>query len=127
MKVAEVARRRRSGLSPLKARVLEQLEAHADEVYGYRDEQLARGLGVKVSALSFTLWALHHDGLIDKEEVGGKVYFGSRAAIAELRKRLGQKEDDPFRRARLLREQIFRRTGNIDVIELLDAVRGRWE
>jgi hypothetical protein len=58
--------------------------------------------------------------------VNGKVYFGSRAAGEELRRKLGKAREDPFAKARELRERIWKRTGNIDVIELLDAVRGPW-
>ena len=66
MKVAELAKRQSKELSPLKARVLQYLEDHDDEVFRYRDGQLARALNVKLSALNFTLWGLHRDGLIDK-------------------------------------------------------------
>lgn len=128
MKIAELASRRgRGGLSPLKARVLEYVRAHPEEVFPYRDEHSARQLSMKVSAFSFTLWALHRDGLIDKEEVEGKVYFGSQRAVADLRRRLGLTRRDPFQRARANRDRIWARRGDIDVLELLDAVRGSWE
>jgi Mn-dependent DtxR family transcriptional regulator len=127
VKVSEISRREGQGpISPLKAKVLRFLEEHPEEVFPYRDEQLARSLGVKVSALSFTLWDLHRQGLIDKEQVDGRVYFGSRQAIRELRSRLGLTIEDPFERARANAERIRARTGNIDVLELLDAVRGPW-
>jgi hypothetical protein len=115
----------RGPLSPLKAKVLRFLEEHPDEVFPYRDRQLAASLGIKVSALSFTLWTLHREGLIDKQEVNGRVCFGSRRAITELRNRLGLTKQDPWERARVNRDRIWARTGNIDVLELLDAVRGR--
>lgn len=127
MKVAEVAQRRRRRLSPLKERVLEFLDGHPDEVFPYRDSEVARELNVKASALSFTFWALHRDGLIDKEEVAGKVYFGCRNAIEELRRRLGLTKQDAFETARANRDRIWARTGDIGVLELLDAVRGPWE
>jgi hypothetical protein len=128
VKVEQVARRKgRGSLSPLKSNVLRFLEEHSDEVFSYRDQQLARSLGVKLSALSFTLWELHRQALIDKEQVNGKVYFGCRRAIAELRSRLGLTRQDPWERARANRDRIWARTGNIDVLELLDAVRGPWE
>ncbi len=128
MRVADVSTRGSSRrLSPLKRRMLDYLDAHPDEVFPYRDDELARQLKGKVSAISFTLWALHRDGLIDREQVDGKVYFGSRPAIEALRRKLGTARVDPFERARELRERIWQRTGNIDVIELLDAVRGPWE
>jgi DNA-binding IclR family transcriptional regulator len=107
--------------------VLRFLEEHPDDVFPYRDQQLARSLEMKVSALSFTLWDLHRQGLIDKQEVDDRVYFGSRRAISELRSRLGLTKQDPFQRARANAERIRARTGNIDVLELLDAVRGPWD
>ena len=127
MKVTELARRQSRGLASLREKVLQYLEDHADEVFSYRDEQLAGALGVKISALSFTLWALHRDGLIDKAQANGKTYFGSRRAVAELGRRLGFTRQDPFERAATLRERISARTGGVDVIELLDGVRGAWE
>ncbi|HVP04231.1 MAG TPA: hypothetical protein VMT90_01005 [Dehalococcoidia bacterium] len=128
MKVTDIARRNEgSDLSPLKARVAAYLEQHADEVYPYRDERLAKALGIKPSALNFTLWALQRDGVIDKEKVGRKVYFGCRTAIADLRKRLGHGRRDPLERARANAARIEQRSGRVDAIELLDAVRGPWQ
>lgn len=129
MKIAELASlRRRGGLSPLKARVLQYLEEHSDEVFPYRDERSAQLLSMKISAFSFTLWALHRDGLIGKQEVDGKVYFGSLKAVANLRAKLGMAESqEPFGRARANLERIRARVGNINTLELLDAVRGSWE
>lgn len=129
MKIAELANRRRQhGLSPLKSKVLEYLQAHPDEVFPYRDESSAKRLAIKVSAFSFTLWALHRDGLIDKQDVDGRAYFGSPKAIANLRAKLGvASPQDPFERARANAEKIRARVGCIDVLELLDAVRGPWE
>jgi len=129
MKVTELAKHRRgSSLSPLKAKVLRYLEEHGDEVFPYRDGRLARALGVKLSALNFTLWVLHRDGLIDKQEVDGKVYFGSLSAIADLRAKLGiEPPRDPFERARVNLERIRSRVGDVDTTALLDAVRGPWE
>src|SRR3990170_6544391 len=128
MKIAELAsRRRRGGLSPLKARVLQYLQERSDEVFTYRDERSAKHLSIKISAFSFTLWALHRDGLIGRQEVDGKVYFGSLQAIANLRAKLGIEEPrEPFERARANLERIRARVGNIDTLELLDAVRGPW-
>ena len=129
MKIAELtSRRRRGGLSPLKARTFQYLQEHPDEVFSYRDERGAKQLSIKISAFSFTLWALHRDGLIDKQEVDGKVYFGSLKAIADLRARLGiAAPQDAFGRAKANLERIRARSGNIKTLELLDAVRGRWE
>lgn len=107
--------------------MLQHLEEHSDEVFPFRDEHLVRSLGVKPSALGWTLWWLHQNGYIDKQEVDGRVYFGSRRAIADLRRRLGLTKEDPFQRARANRDRIWARAGNIDVLELLDAVRGPWQ
>ena len=49
------------------------------------------------------------------------------SALAELRRRLGLVKLDPFERARANAERIRAREGNIDVVGLLDAVRGPWE
>lgn len=127
MKIHDAVSRRRSSAPPLRDRVLRYLNEHADEVFTYRDEQLVESLSVKPSGLSFTLWTLHRDGLIDKEEIDGKVFFGTRAAIAELRSQAGRPEDDPWERARRNMEAIRARAGNIDVLELLDEVRGPWD
>lgn len=127
MKVAELASSRRGSLSPLKMKVLQYLEEHEDEVFPNYDRDLARSLGLKVSALNWTLWWLHRNGFIDREEAGGKLYFGSRGAVADLRRRLGLTKRDPFQRARANAERIRARTGNVSVLELLDAVRGPWD
>lgn len=128
MKVSVLLGQRSKGpLPPVPAQVLDYLEAHPDEVYPYRDQRLARSLGIKVSALNWTLWGLHQRGLIDREKVGRRIYFGSRRAITDLRRRLGIERPDPFQRARANAERIRARVGNIDTRELLDAVRGPWE
>lgn len=129
MKIAKLtSQRRRVGLSPLKARIFQYLKEHSDEVFSYRDERVAEQLSIKISAFSFTLWALHRDGLIGKEEVDGKVYFGSLKAIADLRAKLGiEGPRDPFERARTNLERMRAQSGNVNTLELLDAVRGPWE
>ncbi|MEX0800680.1 MAG: hypothetical protein WD379_05630 [Dehalococcoidia bacterium] len=128
MKITDVTGRRRHRMSPLKARVHRYLEDHPDEVFSYRDADIAKKLGVKISALSFTLWALHRENLIGRQEVDGKVYFGSNEAIRRLRERLGVAEpEDPFERARRIRDEIYRESGYIDSLELLDSVRGSWD
>ena len=127
VKVSQLAKERDRALSPLKERVLRFLDAHPDEVFSYRDEQLWRELGVKASALSFTLWSLEREGLIEKQKVSGKMYFGTPAAVADVRRRLGLTKEDPLDRARALRDRIWARTGDIDVVELLDSVRGSWD
>lgn len=128
MKVANVVRQRRgTALPPLKAKALRYLEEHSDEVFPYRDENLCRALGIGPSALHWTLWWLHRNGFIEKEKVDGRVYFGSRRAIANLRRRLGVAKPDGFQRAKANAARIRSRVGNIDVLELIDAVRGPWD
>jgi hypothetical protein len=125
MKIGEViGLAQRKSLSPLQKAVLEYMEAHNDEVFGYRDEKLVRDVKSKASAIGFTLWALQKKGLIEKEKVGRKVFFGSHHAIAELRRRAGATaEGDWFESARRNREAILRKHGYIDVLVLLDEVR----
>jgi len=120
--VVEISARKK--LSPLQKKVLEHLEAHADEVFTYRDEELANKLSMKPAALGFTLWTLHKRDLIAKTKVGGKVYFGSHGAIAELHRQAEVTPDeDWFERANRIREEIFSKHGYINVLELLDEVR----
>ena len=98
-----------------------------DSGFSYRDEELAKALNVKQSALGFILWSLHEKHLIEKAFIEGKVYFGSQAAIRRLREKL-RDESDPLERARLNRQRIFERVGYIDNAQLLEDVReGRWD
>lgn len=93
MKIDELLKdAQRARLSPLKARILNYLEGHPDEVFSYRDEGLVKAVGAKPAAVGFTLWALHKDGLIEKQKVAGKVYFGSQQAVGEVRRRLKIKQ-----------------------------------
>jgi hypothetical protein len=124
MRIDELTRRRSEKLPPLKAQVLRYLEQHPDEVFGYRDEQLARELGAKPSALGFTLWSLHERGLIEKETLDGKVYFGTSEAIAKLRAERRRDEwgvlldeIDEFSR------RMFDKYGFIDLKDLLEETR----
>lgn len=120
--VLELAQREE--LTPLQRAVLDYLETHGDEVFSYRDKKLIREVKSKASAIGFTLWALHKKGLIEKEKIGRKVFFGSRDAIAELRHRAGATaKGDWFETARRNREMILRKHGYIDVLALLDEVR----
>jgi len=128
VKIGEVAKRHRHPyLSELKAKVLAYLEQHPDEVFTYRDQALAKEVGAKPSAVAWTLWWLHRQGLIARAEVDARVYFGTRGAIAALRRRLGVTADDVMAQVDELRERIRARVGNIDVVALLDEVRGPWE
>jgi hypothetical protein len=124
MQVSALVERVQKGrLSPLQRKVLDYLEENPHEVFEYRDEVLAKAVGGKPSSIGFSLWALHKKGLIEKENAGGKVYFGSKDAIGQLRHQLGIAAVDPFERADRNRERIRQRHGNIDVLALLDEVR----
>jgi hypothetical protein len=119
--LVELAQRER--LPPLQRKVLSVLEQRENEVFEYRDEQLAEKTGGKASSIGYSLWALHKKRLIDKQVVAGKVYFGSKKAIGDLRARLGLQGEDPFERATRNLERIRERVGNIDTLALLDEVR----
>jgi len=119
--VLELAQRKE--LPPLQRKLLDYLESHSDEVFTYRDEKLARDTKAKASAVGFTLWALHKKGLIEKQEAAGKVYFGSKKAIGELRRQLEVASDDLIESVRRNREEIREYSGRIDTLELLDEVR----
>jgi len=124
MQVAALVERvQRGKLSPLQRKVLDYLEEHSHEVFEYRDAVVTKAVGGKPSSVGFSLWALHKKGLIDKENAGGKVYFGSKDAIGQLRRQLGIAAVDPFERADRNRERIRQSHGNIDVLALLDEVR----
>ncbi|MDO8614481.1 MAG: hypothetical protein Q7T33_01935 [Dehalococcoidia bacterium] len=111
----------------MKARVLDYIQERPEEVFTYRDADLVSALGLKPGALSFTLWSLERDGLIDKAQLNGHTYFGAHAAIAELRRQKGEQPQGPWELARQNLERIRARVGNIDTLELLDAVRGPWD
>jgi len=77
-----------SQLSPLQQKVLDYLEKHDDEVFGYGDvKELCEKINHIGSqrGVSFTFWALVKKKLIDKERVGKYIYFGSKSAIKSLR------------------------------------------
>ncbi|MBN2238277.1 MAG: hypothetical protein JW712_00765 [Dehalococcoidales bacterium] len=81
---------KKSDLSPLQQKVLDYLQAHDDEVFGYGDvKELCEKIHHKGSerGVSFTFWALLKKKLIDKERVGKYIYFGSKTAINELREK----------------------------------------
>ncbi len=135
MKIAELLKEeRKARLSPLKAKVLSYLEGHPDEVFR-SDETLAVALKEKPPALAFTLWALHKHGLIDKERVKGRTYFGCHKAIEHLRQqrpsqrgpRKQASSPDPLAQAQAVRERIRARVGLVDGLSLLEASRRRRE
>jgi len=77
-----------SQLSPLQQKVLDYLQEHDDEVFGYGDvKELCEKINHKGSqrGVSFTFWALLKKKLIEKERVGKYIYFGSKSAIKSLR------------------------------------------
>ena len=85
-KISDVIKK--SQLSPLQQKVLDYLQEHDDEVFGYGDvKELSEKIDHKGSkrGVSFTLWALLKKRLIDRERVGKYIYFGSKAAIKSLR------------------------------------------
>jgi hypothetical protein len=124
MKISAVVELSQRGkLPPMQKKALDYMDARPDEVFGYRDAGLIRVLGGNAAAAGFTLWSLHTKGLIDKEKSGGKVYFGSKAAIAELRKIQGLNATNPFQAARENRERIREESGEIDAQQILDDIR----
>ena len=120
-----VAQRQASKPSSVKARLFTYIHDHPEEVFGYRDEELARAIDAKPSAVGFALWSLHEKGFVQKTEIAGKVYFGSRDAIQALRKRLlpDEKEEDVWDRVDRFREEVFQKYGYIDVKDLLEETR----
>ncbi|HEY41738.1 MAG TPA: hypothetical protein G4O18_07755 [Dehalococcoidia bacterium] len=84
----------KSQLSPLQQKVLDYLQEHDDEVFGYGDvKELSEKINHEGSkrGVSFTLWALLKKRLIDKERVGKHIYFGSKSAISSLREQMRKK------------------------------------
>ena len=121
--VALIENAQRERLPPLQQKVLKYLDEHVDDVFEYRDGQLTREVGGKPSSVGFSLWALHKRGLIDKETVSGKVYFGSREAIGKLRSGLGMTQREAFEDAVSNAEKIRERIGNVGSLEILDELR----
>lgn len=119
--LVELAQREK--LPPLQRKVLDHLEDHPNEVFEYRDSLLVEAVGGKPSSVGFSLWALHKRHLIEKQEVAGKVYFGSKKAMADLRAQIGASAGDPFERATRNLRRIREEVGNIDVLNLLDETR----
>lgn len=92
MKVSEViAGLKSDSLPPMQRKVLDYLEKHPDEVFYYRDDELAKALGIKPSALGFSFWDLERKDFIPKAKVGRRTYFGCQRAIRELQSRLERK------------------------------------
>ena len=88
--IAEVLRSGKAkpptGLPGLQRSLLEYMEAHPDEVFGYEH---AAELGLKLGGVSgqeveWHLISLDSKGLIAKAKLGRRAYFGSRWAINHL-------------------------------------------
>ena len=68
-----------------RARVLEFLTAHPDEVFRIRQsEEVAESLGVPKRTVEHALWWPAREGLIARARLGREVWYGSHAAIEEL-------------------------------------------
>ena len=97
------------------------------ETFGHQKDtalgELTAGVGGKPSSVGFSLWALYKRGLIGREKVRGKVYFGSRDAIASLRQGLGPAPDKAFEKAIANAEKIRKRIGKVGSLDLLDELR----
>ena len=77
-------------LSPSQRRVLDVLESHPELVFENKDPDLRDFTGIEnYQTLSFALWHLYRRQLIDKEVVRDTVFYGSKEAISETRRRLG--------------------------------------
>ena len=88
--IAEVLRSRKprppTGLPALQRQLLEYLEEHPDELFGYEHAgELAAKLGAESEqAVEWHLLSLDTKGLIAKAKLGRKAYFGSRWAVNHL-------------------------------------------
>ena len=96
MKIDDVPRseRRRGGapepkngyrLSGTRARVLEYLNEHSDEVFRISlSDDVATALGVPERTVEHVLWWLARQGLIGRARLDREVWYGSHAAIEKL-------------------------------------------
>ena len=75
-----------TGIPALQRQLLEYLDEHPDEVFGYEHaSELAAKLGAEsAQAVEWHLLSLDTKGLIAKAKLGRKSYFGSRWAINHL-------------------------------------------
>ena len=90
-KIDEVIRRASTGnLAPMQRTVLQELEKRPDEVFTVGDPSFAQVFPkMNKNGIDWSLWALHKKGLIGKHKVkGDRTYYGSHAAVSELKKRL---------------------------------------
>ena len=92
-KIQDVVKLREDkSLPPMQKRVLEEIEKRPGEVFAYKDfELLSRVPDFKPAGIDWSLWGLHQKGLVGKHKVkGGRTYFGTHAAIEDLRGQLGE-------------------------------------
>ena len=83
MKVEDVPPRNVRGKT--RARTLEYLESHPDEVFRIRQcSEIAEALGAPQRTVEHSLWSLQRDSLIGKARLDGIIWYGSRAAIDAL-------------------------------------------
>ena len=75
-----------TGLPALQRKLLQYLEEHPDEVFGYEHAtELAAKLGIASGrTVELHLLSLDSKGLIAKAKLGRKAYFGSRWAVNHL-------------------------------------------
>jgi hypothetical protein len=125
MRIEDVATRHVVRSPTVKARVFDYIHRHPDEVFCYRDEELAREIGAKPSAVGFALWTLHEGGHLEKEDIDGKTYFGFAPALRALRKRLHPDvpEEDYWAKLDAFADDVFKRYGYIDLKDLLEETR----
>ncbi len=83
MKISAVPLKIRKGKT--RARVLQYLEEHSDEVFRIRQcGEVAQALGAPQRTVEHALWALQHDGLISKARLEEEIWYGSHAAVDKL-------------------------------------------
>jgi hypothetical protein len=126
MRIAELLEAEvRQKLPPQQRKVLTYLEQHPDEVFTARDEILVERFHAQPSGIAHSLWALHKTGLLDKEIVSGRLYYGSPEAISWLRMRRSKPDqEEVYRRIDENRERIRAEAGgNVGSLEILEELR----
>jgi hypothetical protein len=83
MKFTDVSLRNARGRT--RARTLEYLENHPDEVFRIRQcSEIAETLSAPQRTVEHALWSLNRDGLIGKAQLDGVIWYGSHTAIDAL-------------------------------------------
>ena len=83
MKVKDVPTHNTRGRT--RARTLEYLENHPDEVFRIRQcTEIAEALDAPQRTIEHALWSLQREGLISKARLDGIIWYGSHAAIGRL-------------------------------------------